>query len=50
MADENGKTSIEGVYAGGDIVTGQSTLISAMVAGKKSSKSYTRIPSEQKVV
>jgi glutamate synthase (NADPH/NADH) small chain len=35
---ENGKTSIEGVYAGGDIVTGEATVISAMGAGKKAAK------------
>jgi len=28
-------TSIEGVYAGGDIVTGAATVILAMGAGKK---------------
>ncbi len=33
--DESGKTSLEGVYAGGDIVTGEATVISAMGAGKK---------------
>jgi len=38
VTDENGKTSIEGVYAGGDIVTGQATVISAMGAGKKAAK------------
>jgi len=38
IADENGKTSIEGVYAGGDIVTGEATVISAMGAGKKTAK------------
>jgi len=38
VADENGKTSIEGVYAGGDIVTGAATVISAMGAGKKAAK------------
>jgi len=38
MADENGKTSIEGVYAGGDIVTGEATVISAMGAGKKAAR------------
>jgi glutamate synthase (NADPH/NADH) small chain len=38
MADDNGKTSIEGVYAGGDIVTGEATVISAMGAGKKAAK------------
>lgn len=35
ITDENGKTSIEGVYAGGDVVTGEATVISAMGAGKK---------------
>lgn len=34
IADENGQTSIEEVYAGGDIVTGEATVISAMGAGK----------------
>ncbi|MBQ1186946.1 MAG: NADPH-dependent glutamate synthase [Clostridia bacterium] len=34
VADENGKTSIEGVYAGGDAVTGAATVILAMGAGK----------------
>jgi glutamate synthase (NADPH/NADH) small chain len=38
VADENGKTCIEGVYAGGDIVTGEATVISAMGAGKKAAK------------
>jgi len=37
-ADENGKTNIEGVYAGGDIVTGEATVISAMGAGKKAAQ------------
>ncbi|MEM3356409.1 MAG: NADPH-dependent glutamate synthase, partial [Candidatus Bathyarchaeia archaeon] len=38
LVDENGKTSLEGVYAGGDIVTGEATVISAMGAGKKAAK------------
>mgnify|MGYP000002899476 CR=1 FL=1 len=38
VADENGKTSLEGVYAGGDIVTGEATVISAMGAGKKAAR------------
>ncbi|MDI3534768.1 MAG: glutamate synthase small chain [Thermosediminibacterales bacterium] len=33
--EETGKTSKEGVYAGGDIVTGAATVILAMGAGKK---------------
>ncbi len=35
VADEDGKTSLEGVYAGGDAVTGAATVILAMGAGKK---------------
>lgn len=33
--DENGKTTIEGVYCGGDAATGAATVIKAMGAGKK---------------
>jgi len=36
--EETGKTSKEGVYAGGDIVTGAATVISAMGAGRKAAK------------
>ncbi|MBS7605518.1 MAG: NADPH-dependent glutamate synthase [Candidatus Bathyarchaeia archaeon] len=39
VVDENMRTSIEGVYAGGDIVTGEATVISAMGAGRKAAKS-----------
>ena len=40
VAEENtGKTSREGVYAGGDAVTGAATVISAMGAGKLAAKS-----------
>ena len=35
IADEVGATSIPGVFAGCDIVTGAATVISAMGAGKK---------------
>lgn len=35
IADEKGLTSREGVYAGGDAVTGAATVILAMGAGKK---------------
>lgn len=34
VVDDNRKTSIEGVYAGGDITTGAATVIEAMGAGK----------------
>jgi len=36
VADENGATSIPGVFAGGDIVRGAATVILAMGDGKKS--------------
>jgi len=35
---ETQETSMEGVYAGGDIVTGDATVISAMGAGKKAAR------------
>lgn len=38
IADENGKTSLDGVYAGGDAVTGAATVILAMGAGKTAAK------------
>lgn len=38
VADENGATSLKGVYAGGDAVTGAATVILAMGAGKKAAK------------
>ncbi len=34
VAEETGKTSLDGVYAGGDAVTGAATVILAMGAGK----------------
>ena len=34
VEEETGKTSREGVYAGGDAVTGAATVILAMGAGK----------------
>jgi glutamate synthase (NADPH/NADH) small chain len=33
--DKNFMTSLSGVFAGGDIITGADTVISAMGAGKK---------------
>ena len=38
IADEHGLTSREGVYAGGDAVTGAATVILAMGAGKTAAK------------
>ena len=40
--DENLKTSLENVYAGGDAVTGAATVILAMGAGKKAAESIIR--------
>ena len=39
QADEGGRTSREGVFAGGDAVTGSATVILAMGAGKTAAKS-----------
>ena len=36
--DENGATSLPGIFAGGDIVTGAATVISAMGAGKRAAR------------
>jgi glutamate synthase (NADPH/NADH) small chain len=36
--NEVGKTSLDGVYAGGDVATGAATVISAMGAGKRAGK------------
>lgn len=38
VVDEHGQTSRPNVYAGGDIVTGAATVISAMGAGKRAAK------------
>ena len=38
ITDDNGATSREGVYAGGDAVTGAATVILAMGAGKTAAK------------
>ena len=37
-ATEDGKTTREGVFAGGDAVTGAATVILAMGAGRKAAK------------
>lgn len=38
ITDEDGRTSIPGVYAGGDIATGAATVILAMGAGKRAAR------------
>lgn len=39
VADEGGTTTKKAVYAGGDVVTGAATVISAMAAGKTAARS-----------
>ncbi len=46
--DENLMTSIEGVFAGGDIVTGAATVIEAMGAGKKAARNIDKYISAKK--
>ncbi|MDP7078277.1 MAG: NADPH-dependent glutamate synthase [Candidatus Undinarchaeales archaeon] len=38
VTNEDGATNIEGVYAGGDIVTGSATVIEAMGAGRRAAR------------
>ena len=42
VRDEAGKTSRQGVYAGGDIVTGSATVILAMGAGRKAARAIDK--------
>jgi glutamate synthase (NADPH/NADH) small chain len=42
VADEEGMCSKKGVFAGGDVVTGAATVISAMGAGKKAARAIDR--------
>ncbi|UCB59744.1 MAG: NADPH-dependent glutamate synthase [Candidatus Bathyarchaeota archaeon] len=46
--EETGKTSLPGVYAGGDIVTGEATVIKAMGAGKKAARAIHQYLASQK--
>ena len=46
--EETGKTTLEGIYAGGDAVTGAATVILAMGAGKKGAKSIDEYLSAKK--
>jgi glutamate synthase (NADPH/NADH) small chain len=46
--DEDGRTSIEDIFAGGDIVTGSATVISAMGAGKKAANAMDEYLSKKK--
>ncbi len=42
VTDEDGATSVPGVFAGGDIVTGAATVILAMGAGKRAAQGMDR--------
>ncbi len=42
VADEGGMCSKDGVFAGGDVVTGAATVISAMGAGKKAARAIDK--------
>jgi glutamate synthase (NADPH/NADH) small chain len=46
LADENGKTSMDRVYAGGDIVLGAATVILAMGEGRRAAASINKLLSE----
>ncbi len=48
IVDDSGKTSREGVYAGGDAVTGAATVILAMGAGKTAAKAIDEYISNNK--
>jgi glutamate synthase (NADPH/NADH) small chain len=45
--DENGQTSIPGLFAGGDITSGAATVILAMGAGKKAAKAIDNYLSQK---
>ncbi len=45
---ETGKTSLDAVYAGGDIATGEATVISAMGSGKTAAKSIHELLSKHR--
>ncbi len=43
IVNQEGKTSREGVYAGGDVATGAATVISAMGAGRKAAQAIDNL-------
>ena len=50
IESETGRTSKEGVWAGGDIVTGSATVIEAMGAGRRAARSIHEYISQKKAV
>jgi glutamate synthase (NADPH/NADH) small chain len=49
ITDENGATSIKGVFAGGDIATGAATVIEAMGAGRHAAKAMDEYVKKLKI-
>jgi glutamate synthase (NADPH/NADH) small chain len=47
IVDEKQKTSVDGVYAGGDIVLGAATVILAMGEGRKAAASINELLAEK---
>jgi glutamate synthase (NADPH/NADH) small chain len=47
VTDENGQTSIPGIFAGGDIVLGAATVILAMGEGRKAATSINKLLTEK---
>jgi glutamate synthase (NADPH/NADH) small chain len=43
LTDENGKTSMDRVYAGGDIVLGSATVILAMGEGRRAAAAINKL-------
>ena len=43
VVDDDGMTSVEGVFAGGDIVLGAATVILAMGQGRRAAASINRL-------
>ena len=48
VEEQTGKTSINGIYAGGDAVTGSATVISAMGAGKMAAEAIDKYLKNEK--
>jgi glutamate synthase (NADPH/NADH) small chain len=48
--DEDGQTTVPGVFAGGDIATGAATVILAMGAGKKAARAIDKYLKKQKII
>lgn len=42
IVDENGMTTVDGVFAAGDVVTGSNTVVHAVAAAKKAAQSMAR--------